>query len=129
MPRTMGPEKREPPTRDRRPSGDNVQFAGFDGSRVPPQARKKQAAARGLIPIGSVAAQIVADPRFRCQVERLHALGPRVTAQLLAEIGAERSIQAIIDWKLDRFAGLAPEALEIAGGDRFWPSPLSEVPQ
>ena len=67
--------------------------------------------------------------RFHHQVLHLHRLGPRVTAELLAEISAERSIQAIIDRKLDRFAGLAPEALEIAGGDRFWPSPLSEVPQ
>ncbi len=80
-------------------------------------------------PTGEVAAGVVADLTFRRKVERLHALGPRVTAELLAEIGAERSIQTIIDRKLDRFTGLAPEALEIAGGDRFWPSPLSEVPQ
>ncbi len=38
-----------------------------------------------------VAAEHVADLKFRRAVERLHNLGPRATAELLAEIGAERS--------------------------------------
>ena len=40
---------------------------------------------------------------------------------------AERSIQTVIDQKLERFADLDPEALAATGGDRFWSSPLSEV--
>ncbi len=83
--------------------------------------------AQGLQPFGPIAAGVVADLRFRHQVLRLHRLGPRVTAELLAEIGAERSIMTLIDRKLDTYAELDPEALEATGGDRFWPAPLSEV--
>ena len=74
-----------------------------------------------------VAADVVADLRFRRCVARLHRLGPRVTAELLAEIGGERGIQTIIDQKLDRYVGLDAEALAAAGGDRFWPAALREV--
>ena len=41
--------------------------------------------------IGSIAAEVVADLRVRRQVQRLHRLGSRVTAELLAEIAAERT--------------------------------------
>ena len=77
--------------------------------------------------IGAIAAEVVADIRFRHQVLRLHRLGPRVTAELLAEIGAERGIRTIVDQKLRRYAELEPEALEATGGNRFWPLPLREV--
>ena len=80
-----------------------------------------------LRPIGEIAADVVADLRFQRQVLRLHRLGPRVTAELLAEIGAERSIQTLIDSKLDTYARLDPEAIEAAGGDGFSPAPLHEV--
>ena len=77
--------------------------------------------------ISNVAAEIVADMRFRRKVERLHGLGPRVTAELLAELGAERSIRTVIDNKLDRYAGLNPKAVMVTGGDEFWPAPLTEA--
>ncbi len=80
-----------------------------------------------LCSIGAIAAEIVADMRFRRQVLRLHRLGPRVTAELLAEIGAERSIQTIIDKKLDTYVELDPEAIEATGGDKFWPVPIHGV--
>ncbi len=74
-------------------------------------------------PVGSIAAVIVADMKFRRQVERLHRLGPRVTAELLAEIGAERSITTIIDKKLATYVELDPATVEAVGAD-FWPAPL-----
>ena len=40
---------------------------------------------------------------------------------------AERSIQTVINQKLERYAGLDPEALETTGGDRFWPAPLHGI--
>ena len=80
-----------------------------------------------LRPIGQITAEVVADQKFRRQIERLHRLGPRVTAEFLAELGAERSIQTVIDRKLDTYAELEPEALEVTGGDGFWPVPLHEV--
>ena len=74
-----------------------------------------------------VTADAVADLRFRRRVERLHRLGPRVTAELLAELGAERSIQTVIDKKLTTYVSIEPEAIEAAGGDQFWSVPLHEV--
>ena len=76
-----------------------------------------------------VAADVVADLRFRRRVERLHRLGPRVTAELLAELGAELGVQTPIDQKLAAYVEIGPEALEAAGGDKFWPVPLREVPR
>ncbi len=69
--------------------------------------------------MGQVAAEVVADLRFRRRVERLHQLGPRATAELLAEIGVERSITTIIDQKLERYVYLDPAAVEAAGGGEF----------
>ena len=73
------------------------------------------------------AAEVVASLKFRRQVEHLHRLGPRVVGELLAEIGAERSIQTLIDQKIDTYASLDPEALETTGGNGFWPPPLRGV--
>ena len=73
------------------------------------------------------AADVVADLRFRRQVERLHHLGPRAVAELLAEIGAERGITTIVDRKLDRYAEIDPAAIEAVGGERFWSTPLHEL--
>ncbi len=77
--------------------------------------------------IGEIPAEVVADLRFRRKVQQVHRLGDRVFGELLAEIGAERGIMTIIDQKLERYAELEPEALEVAGGDGFWPAPLHEV--
>ncbi len=73
------------------------------------------------------AAEVVASLKFRRQVEHLHRLGPRVVGELLAEIGAERSIQTLIDQKINIYAGLTSEALEATDGGGFWPAPLREV--
>ena len=81
----------------------------------------------GLRPLGALAAEIVADLRFRRQVQRLHRQGDRVLGEFLAELGAERSIMTLIDQKLDRYTELEPEALEAAGGDGFWPVPVRKV--
>ena len=64
--------------------------------------------------IGSLAADLVASPRFQRQVEHLHSLGPRAIAELLAEIGAERNFRTVIDQKLDRYSQIKPESLSAA---------------
>ena len=79
--------------------------------------------------IGQVAAEIVADLRFRRQVEHVCRLGPRIVGELLAEIGAERGIMTIIDEKLDTYGDLDPNALEAVGADDFWQPPLHVVPR
>ena len=77
--------------------------------------------------VGSAAAEIVADMQFRQTVERVHALGARALAEMLAEIGVERSIMPAIHEKLERYGSIDPEALRALGGDKFWPAPLHEV--
>ena len=95
--------------------------AGFDPAAYPIIARH----IFGVEPFPT--AMVVADWRFRRQCQRLHALGDRATAEFLAELGTERSIMTLIDTKLTRYAALDPEALEVAGGDGFWPVPIHGV--
>ena len=83
--------------------------------------------AQGLRPIGEIAAEVVADMMFRRRVQQVHRLGDRVFGEFLAELGAERGIQTVIDQKLNKYASLDPETLEATGGDGFWPVPLREV--
>ncbi len=77
----------------------------------------------------TVAADVVADLRFRRQIERLHRLGPRAVGELLAAIAAERSIMTLVDQKLTTYTELDSTALAAAGADKFWPAPLREVPR
>ena len=77
--------------------------------------------------IGHIAATTVADVRFRHKIEKLHARGPRAVAEVLAEIGAERSIGTVVDQTLDRHLAVPEEALEATGGDRLPPAPLYAV--
>ena len=75
---------------------------------------------------GFDAAEAVADLIFQRHVEQLYAKGPRVVAELLAEIGARRSIQFIIDEMVERYAEIDDTALVFTGGARF-PPPISEL--
>ena len=79
------------------------------------------------VPGNETAAETASDLWFRRQVQRLHRLGPRVTAEMLAEIGAERGIQTVIDQKIETYTALDIEALEATGGDDFSPVPIHEV--
>ena len=81
----------------------------------------------GLRPVGEIAAELVANIRFRRQVEHLHRLGARAVGELLAEVAADRGIRVVIEQKLNRYADVVPAALEATGGDGFWPAPLREV--
>ncbi len=82
---------------------------------------------KSLRSVGSPAAEVVAGLEFRDQVRRVHALGARVLGELLAEIGTERSIMPTIHAKLERYANINPQALRVAGGDKFPRVPLHEV--
>ena len=83
--------------------------------------------AQGLRPIGAIAAEVVADLRFRRQVIRLHRQGPRAVGEFLAGLGAERDIATIIDRKLEHYAELDAEVLEAVGGGDFPSAPIHEV--
>ena len=75
--------------------------------------------------LGEVAAKVVARRRFQRVVTKVHALGPRVMAELLAEIGASCGID--LGPLLGRYAALDPEVLAAVGANRFPPSPVREV--
>ena len=66
------------------------------------------------------------DPLDRLHLQRgaehLHALGPRATAEFLAEVGHRIGGTPCI-------LGLTPRMVRLAGGDRFPPRPLRLVPR
>ena len=85
--------------------------------------------AQGLRPIGQIAAEVVADLRFRRQVIRLRRQGDRVLCEVFAHLGAKHGIQTSIEQTVEHFAELEPETLQATGGDGFSPAPIHEVKQ
>ena len=81
----------------------------------------------GWEPIGAVAARVVQDIEFRRKAQRLHAKGPRLIAELLAELAASHSLGTVIDRSLDRYLALDDTALDITNGRELPPIPLHEV--
>jgi hypothetical protein len=67
------------------------------------------------------------DVRFWWLSRQVHALGPRVVAELLAELGARYLIRTPIEALLERYAALDPAALAAVGGDRMPPPPIHLV--
>jgi hypothetical protein len=77
---------------------------------------------------GQAAAVMVGDLAFRRRVQNL-CRRPRLVAELLAEIAAERSIRLEVELKLARYCDLSEAALVMTGGDRFsLVPPLRVVP-
>ena len=109
------------------PAGLNADLpADFDPSRLPIIARHWF----GIEPfrsVGELAAEIVCDIKFRRRIERLHAMGPRLFAEMLAELAASHSLGTEIDRSLDRYLALDDTALDIANGHELPPIPLHEV--
>jgi len=70
-----------------------------------------EAGSHGFRTLGEAAAEMVADVRFRALVRRLHGKGPRVLAEFLAALAAERSIMTAIEQKLERYERLTPEMI------------------
>lgn len=67
------------------------------------------------------------DLRLERAVARLHALGPRVFAEMLREIGASTMHMTTIEQVVERYARIDRDALGAVGGDRFTPRPLHAV--
>ena len=94
---------------------------GFQRAWTEPPHRKNSSI------VDSAAAEIVSDLQYRQTVERVHSLGSRVLAELLAELGIERKIMPGIREKLERYASIDPQTLRALGGDKFSSTPLHEV--
>lgn len=69
------------------------------------------------------------QPSFQRDVQALHDLGPRVLAELLAEviIAVDASRRRWLLGRLATYRGLPQEAIEATGGDRFPAMPLRVV--
>jgi hypothetical protein len=59
-----------------------------------------------------------ADARFRRDVQRIHALGPRVVFELLAELAARRLMRTEIEGLAARYAAIDPRALAAAASNQ-----------
>lgn len=66
------------------------------------------------------------DERFRRDVARLHALGPRPVFELLVELGRERLLRTAIEAVVARYARLDPAALAAVRGSEI-PSAAREI--
>ncbi len=93
------------------------------GIKVKHTARR----ASGLEPLSAIIARIVADLRFRCDVARLHRLGPRAVCELLAEIGEQRLCRTFIYQRVQRYSEIDPDHLTALDGDTFPRPPLRDV--
>lgn len=66
----------------------------------------------------------LSEIRFRRTLERFHRLGPRLLAELLAELGARFLIRQPIEAAVARYvARLDPDLLQAVGGDQLPPIP------
>ena len=71
--------------------------------------------------------QLLAGPRFERQVVHPHRLGPRVLAELFAEIATATGEPDVIADRVEAYAALDAAVLRAVGGDRFPPMPLELI--
>ena len=73
---------------------------------------------------------MLARLRLQRGAEHLHNLGPRATAEFLAELAAEiGGWPAMMGMLAEYQRRLSPDMLRAVGGDKFPPRPQREVPQ
>ncbi len=77
--------------------------------------------------LGEATEDLVANLIFQRNVEKLHALGPRVVGELLAEIGEQRACRTFIDQRLEAYAALDAKNLRELDGTQFPRPPLYGV--
>ncbi len=71
--------------------------------------------------------QALAGLRQERQIEHVHALGPRVFAEMLDEIAVATGRPDIVADRVEAYSRLDPEAVRFVGGDKFPPMPLGVV--
>jgi len=79
------------------------------------------------IAAGLATTQPLAGPRFERMVERVHNLGARSLAELLAEIAIATGEPDLIAHRIEAYSRLDPAVLCALGGDSFPPSVLGVV--
>jgi len=71
--------------------------------------------------------ELAAGPRWERLIERVHSLGPRPLAELLAEIAAVTGQHVRVVDLVEEYSRLDPEIVRAVGADRFPPMPLEVV--
>lgn len=66
--------------------------------------------------------------RLQRGTEHLHQLGARATAEALAEIAARTGILPAIIAVLEQYQRLTPQQVRAAGGERFPPPVMRDIP-
>ena len=69
----------------------------------------------------------IGSARWERQIERLHRLGPRAVAELLAALAAATGQHVRVVGLVEEYAQLDRAVLRAVGGDRFPPMPLELV--
>jgi hypothetical protein len=69
----------------------------------------------------------VADVAFGVKVARLHRRGPRLVAELLAHIAADRALGTYVDELLDTFLAIPDEALDLLDARELPRAPLTAL--
>ncbi len=100
---------------------DRVGAATADVMRILPFAGPPAHMSPGEIPAGLATTQPLAGPRFERLVERVHALGARSLAELLAEIAIATGEPDLIAHRIEAYSRLDPAVLCALGGDKFPP--------
>ena len=71
--------------------------------------------------------EFAAGPRFERLIERVHALGVRPLAEMLAEIAVATGRPDIVADRVEAYARLDPEIVRAIGGDKFPPMALELI--
>ncbi len=101
------------------PAGDGGAFECLAGRLDASEYTQNRRALQDSAEIGSA--------RWERTIERLHRLGPRAVAELLAEVAAATGQHVRVVDLVEEYAGLDPEIVRFLGGDHFTPMPLELV--
>lgn len=80
-----------------------------------------------MAPVSDVAQDILRELRFRRAVAKVHALGPRVVAELLAELGARHLQRRAVDDLVECYATLDPDVIRALRADEPLPPVIRPV--
>jgi hypothetical protein len=67
------------------------------------------------------------NAQFNRQIEQICTLGPRVVAEMLAELGRRTLHMTTIEQTVERYAQLDPKAVRAVGADQFPSRPKLRV--
>ena len=97
----------------------------LDGTEY--RAAAATASVMHTLPCAGSPGDFATGQRLERMVERVHALGPRLLAELLAEIATATGQHVLVVDLVEEYAGLDAELARFLGADRFAPMPLELV--